>query len=76
MTDPVGEQLLPSNDKEQDTTEDKQGGDTGSGGETVQQSTNKTTGPSSDAERKGYMLIEQAEAKIKSGSSFFGKLMG
>lgn len=33
-------------------------------------------GPVSEAEKKGFMLMDQAEAKVKSASGFFGKLMG
>lgn len=33
-------------------------------------------GPVSEAEKKGFALMDQAEAKVKSASGFLGKLMG
>ena len=36
----------------------------------------KPKGIAVEAEKKGFVLMEQAEAKVKSASGFLGKLMG
>ena len=36
----------------------------------------KPKGPALEAEKKGFLLMEQADTKVKSASGFFGKLLG
>lgn len=72
-----GEDKLPTGDDTPVTgshTEESDEGQKTSGSERVNPPTPK--GPASEAEKKGFMLMEQADAKVHSASGFIGKLFG